>query len=509
MPAIPIHDTAVVDQPWDAGEQVDKINTPVTKPVGEGEWAWFDPNSPDEDHDGGYPDAKSGYRFPHHLVSADGTPGAAVKAACSGALGRLSASNIPDSDQGGVRAHVQHHLDAYARSQAAARAEAFAASVVNEPEPELEASASPMVVEPGIVSAGYSDLDLARSGSPLELLLGKPWAITRQAAVEVATRLALQAQGNFRGDEQLARLQAAQLATAKGPAPRAQAQDGSEIAVIPLRGTITPRGSLFSLIFGGGGGLQLFREQVRMAVADGNVSAIVLDIDSPGGIIDLVPEATAELLSYRGSKPITAVANTTTASAAYWIASAADKVVATPSAQVGSIGVFTIHEDISRAEQAMGITTTIVSAGQFKTEGNPYEPLSKAAQANLQAEVDDLYGMFTGQVAQGRGVSQAAVQAGYGRGRCLLADQAMKVGMIDQIATLEQVVAHMGGSVPADPPVQPGDLEDCDDGPEAKADDADAPKPVAETTSPDEGKDQRDVCAPPVNYLSRPSRDWL
>lgn len=399
------------------------------------------------------------------------------------------------------------------RAAAAARAEAFAASVVNEPAPTAEAAQH---IEAGIVSAGYSDLDLARSGTPLELILGKPWAITRQAAIEVATRLALQAQGNFRGDEQLARLQAAQIASAR-PQPRPVAQDGSEIAVIPLRGTITPRGSLFSLIFGGGGGLQLFREQFRMAVADGNVSAIVLDIDSPGGLIDLVPEATSEVLAARGVKPITAVANTTTASAAYWIASAADTVVATPSAQVGSIGVFTMHEDFSRAEAAMGIKTTIISAGQFKTEGNPYEPLSKAAQAALQDEVDELYGMFTAQVAEGRGVSQAAVQAGYGRGRCLLADAAMQVGMIDQIGTIEQTVARMGGTAP-DPATLPGDLEDCDedDGPEA-ADES--PKPedapsgsggtVAEKTSPEPGETQRDVCAPPVNYLSRPTRAWL
>lgn len=393
------------------------------------------------------------------------------------------------------------------RSAAAARAEAFAAAVVNEPEPDAVQGGN-QILEAGIVSAGYSDLDLARSGTPLELLLGKPWAITRPAAIEVATRLALQAQGNFRGDEQLARLQAAQIAAAR-PAVRPQAADGSEIAVIPLRGTITPRGSLFSLIFGGGGGLQLFREQFRMAVADGNVSAIVLDIDSPGGLIDLVPEATAEVLSARGVKPITAVANTTTASAAYWIASAADTVVATPSAQVGSIGVFTIHEDFSRAEQAMGIKTTIVSAGQFKTEGNPYEPLSKAAQAALQDEVDELYGMFTGQVAEGRGVSQAAVQAGYGRGRCLLADQAMQVGMIDQIGTIEQTVARMGGRA-SDPAPTAADLlddDDCDDG-DLEAEDQ-APTPVAEKTSPQAGDDQRDVCAPPVDYLSRPQKRWL
>ncbi len=376
------------------------------------------------------------------------------------------------------------------RAQSAIRAEEFAASVIDEP--EQAATQANATVEPGIVSSGYADIDYARAErAPLELLLGKPWAITRAGGIEVATRLALQAQGHFKADEQIARLQAA----ARQPAPRKQASDGSEIAVIPLRGTITPRGSLFSLLFGGGGGLQMFREQFRMAMADGNVSAIVLDIDSPGGIIDMVPETTAEILNARGSKPITAVANTTCASAAYWIASAADSVVATPSAQAGSIGVFTIHEDYSRMESAMGITTTIVSAGQFKTEGNPYEPLSKDARAALQAEVDELYGMFTAQVAQGRGVSQQAVKAGYGKGRCLLAAQAYKIGMVDRVETLEQTVARLGGltTQAMDPALQPGDLsndQDADDGPVAEA----------PTTSPTAGP--LDVSAPPVDYLS-------
>lgn len=490
MPAIPTHDTAVVDETWDAGAQVDKIKEPVAKTVGDDEFAWVE---------SGDSDKKDSWKFPHHLVSDDGTPGAAVKNALDNGLARLNQADIPEGDKAGVRTHLQHHLDAFNRKQAAARAEEFAAGVVNEPEPQahVEFAGSGLTInqygDHSSPTAGdYADIDYLRSEqAPLELLLGKPWAITRPAALEVATKLALQAQGKFRSDEQTARLQAA----ARQPAPRKQAADGSEIAIIPLRGTITPRGSLFSLIFGGGGGLQMFREQFRMAMADGNVSAIVLDIDSPGGIIDLVPETTAEILNARGQKPITAVCNTTCASAAYWIASAADTIVATPSAQAGSIGVFTIHEDYSRMENAMGITTTIVSAGEFKTEGNPYEPLSKAAQAALQAEVDALYGMFTGQVAQGRGVSQKAVQAGYGRGRCLLAAQAFQIGMVDRVETFEQTVARLGGltTQAKDPALQPADLsndQDADDGPVAEA----------EKISPMAGP--LSVSTPPVDYLS-------
>lgn len=489
MPAVPTHDTPVVDEPWDAGTQVDKIKTPVTGAIGKDEWAWYDPNSPDTDGDDGYPDAKSGWSFPHHLVSDGGTPGAAVKSALDNGLARLNQADIPDADRAGVRTHLQHHLDAFNRKQAAARAEQIAANIVNEPEPEAESA-----VTATAPFSTYSDLDYARSAaSHLELLLGKPWAIAPEAAIEVASRMALQAQGNFRSDEQLARMQAV---IAKPLVP-SKAADGTDVAVIPLRGTITPRGSLFSLLFGGGGGLELFVHQFRMAMADGNVSAIVLDIDSPGGVIDMVPETAAEILNARGSKPITAVANTTCASAAYWIAAAADTVIATPSAQVGSIGVFITHEDISRMVAAMGVSVSLVSAGKYKTEGNTFEPLSKAAQADLQAKVDGLYGIFTAQVAQGRGVSQATVQSGYGQGRCLLASQALNAGLVDGIETLEHVVARLGGTsrTPVDPPVQPGDLEDPPIGPEANAE-------PSSPTSPVKGAAALDVSAPPVDYLS-------
>lgn len=370
------------------------------------------------------------------------------------------------------------------RSEAAARAEAHAASIEAEALGETETidqwsigtSGVPLTVsttnqtvisEPpppvkGIVSAGYSDMDFFRAEqAPLEMILGKPWAITREAAIEAATRIAMLTNAGVSRDV-LAQAEAAlQRPTANRPT-----KDGGSVAVIPLRGTITPRGSLFSLMFGGGGGLQAFRAQFKDAVADGNVSAIVLDIDSPGGLIDLVTETASDVFKARGSKPIVAVANTCTASAAYWIASQADSIVSTPSGMVGSVGVFTIHEDYSKMEAMMGIKTTLISAGDHKTDGNPYQPLSKAALQSIQGEVDEIYDMFTAQIAEGRGVSQKVVQAGYGRGRCMLASEAFKVGMIDRVDTLEATIARLGGGA-SDPTPQPGDLLDAagdDDG---------------------------------------------
>jgi signal peptide peptidase SppA len=218
---------------------------------------------------------------------------------------------------------------------------------------------------------------------------------------------------------------------------------GGTVAMLPLTGIITPRGSLLSMLFGGGGGLQEFRDNFRAAVADPDVGAIVLDVDSPGGLVDLVPETAAEVFAARGAKPIVAVANTMAASAAYFIAAQADELVVTPSGDVGSIGVYMLHEDWSKFNEQVGIAPTYISAGKYKTEGNPDEPLSDEAEAIWQEDVDDLYAMFVEAVAQGRGVSAEAVRSGYGEGRTLLAERALAAGMVDRIATLEMVVGEL------------------------------------------------------------------
>jgi signal peptide peptidase SppA len=219
---------------------------------------------------------------------------------------------------------------------------------------------------------------------------------------------------------------------------------GGSVAVIPLCGIITPRGSWISRLFGGGeGGLQGFRASFREAMGSPDVGAIVIDVDSPGGVIDLVPETAAEIRDARGTKPIIAVANCTAASAAYWIASQADELVCTPSGDVGSIGVYMLHEDWSKFNEEIGVDPTFVSAGRYKTDGNPEEPLSESALADWQNAVDTLYAMFVNEVAAGRGVSADDVTANYGEGRMFFADAALEAGLVDRVDTLEAVIGGL------------------------------------------------------------------
>lgn len=239
---------------------------------------------------------------------------------------------------------------------------------------------------------------------------------------------------------------AEQLASASPKAARRSTgvRAGGAVAVLPLTGVITPRGSFLSMIFGSGcGGLQGFREDFRDAVASPDVGAIIIDIDSPGGLIDLVPETACEIREARGSKPIIAIANTTAASAAFWIAAQADELVVTPSGTVGSVGVYMVHEDWSGYNEKLGLDPTYISAGRYKTEGNPDEPLDEAAQADWQAEVDGLYETFVNEIATGRGCSAQDVLDNYGDGRTLRAAAALSAGMVDRVDTIEAVIASL------------------------------------------------------------------
>lgn len=215
---------------------------------------------------------------------------------------------------------------------------------------------------------------------------------------------------------------------------------GGAIAVIPIKGAIAP----YAADIGeceGGTACQDISMQLRAANADDSVGQILLFIDSPGGNVHGVMELANEIRT--SAKPVVAYAGYTAASAAYWLGTAASEFYVAPSGQVGSIGVYMVHQDVSKAMEAEGVVTKFISAGKFKVEGNPFEPLSEEAEANLQESVDGFYTTFVKAVAQGRNVSVDDVRNGMGQGRVLDAQAALKAGMVDGVATFDQVVASM------------------------------------------------------------------
>jgi signal peptide peptidase SppA len=188
---------------------------------------------------------------------------------------------------------------------------------------------------------------------------------------------------------------------------------------------------------------QQFASALRQALADDSVSQILIDIDSPGGSVYGVSELADEIASARAQKPVVAIANSLAASAAYWIGCSASEFYVTPGGEVGSIGVWQAHFDYSQAFVTKGIQPTLISAGKYKVEGNPYVPLDEEAQGFMQSRVDDYYATFTKAVARGRGVPIAQVCEGMGQGRVLGGDAAQAQGMIDGVATFDHVVRKM------------------------------------------------------------------
>ena len=235
-----------------------------------------------------------------------------------------------------------------------------------------------------------------------------------------------------------------------------QVNTGGGIAVLPLYGVVTQRGNMVDDVSGDGStSTQQFTASLRQALADDSVSQILIDIDSPGGSVYGVAELAEDILSARSQKPVIAIANSLAASAAYWIGCSASEFYVTPGGEVGSIGVWQAHQDYSRAMDEAGVKTTLISAGKFKVEGNPYTPLDEEAQAFMQSRVDDYYGAFTKAVARGRGVPISQVRDGMGQGRVLGADAALTHQMVDGVATLDDLISKMrrAGKAQAKPTV--------------------------------------------------------
>jgi signal peptide peptidase SppA len=256
------------------------------------------------------------------------------------------------------------------------------------------------------------------------------WAVLPEKLDEITAAIRSEAAG--------ARLLVPAAAT---PAARPSTGSGG-VAVIPLYGVITQRMNLISFLLGGTSTEQI-SGMLRKAIGDPQVSAVVLDVDSPGGSVFGLEELAAELRRAREQKPIVAVASGFMASGAYWVASGASEIVAAPGSMLGSIGIVALHVDQSAANEMEGLRPTIVHAGRYKTEGSPHAPLSDEGRAYMQQVVDDYYRMFVTAVAAGRGVSAETVRRDYGEGRMLVAGEAVRAGLADRVGTLDATIRRL------------------------------------------------------------------
>lgn len=217
---------------------------------------------------------------------------------------------------------------------------------------------------------------------------------------------------------------------------------GKITVVLPICGMIDERDS-WVMEFMGGTSLQSIREALDVCANEPRVSGVVFDIYSGGGSAYGVKEAADYIYSMRSRLNMVSVSHSVMASAAYYLGSGAHRIYATPSSVTGSIGVAWVHSDYSKMDAEAGITTTIFRIPETKMEGHPAEPLTDEAKQVMMKRCEQLYGMFTGDVAKYRGCTQQEVMDNYGKGRVLCADDAVKCGMIDRVSTFEDVVQQM------------------------------------------------------------------
>lgn len=269
-------------------------------------------------------------------------------------------------------------------------------------------------------------------------VLTSPWAIVPEKLLEIQNIYAT----HLRGEKIDLKAVEAQLGKPLQNDPK-RYENINGVGVVRIEGVLARRANLVMRMSGGTSTEQM-RAQFREAMNDREAESILMVIDSPGGTVDGTQEFAEEIFRARGKKPIKAVALGTVASAAYWIAAAADELyIASDTTVVGSIGVVATHVDVSRAEDHMGIKTTEITAGKFKRVASQYAPLSQEGRASMQEMVDDIYTAFVQDVAAFRKRPVDAVVSNMADGRIFLGSKAIAVGLADGFAMEQDVLSAM------------------------------------------------------------------
>lgn len=234
----------------------------------------------------------------------------------------------------------------------------------------------------------------------------------------------------------------------------------SKIAVLNLYGTIAQRMNLM-MSFSGGTSTQVFGAVFDEVIADPDVSTIVIRVNSPGGEVPGVEELSDKIFKARGEKKIIAHVDPMMASAATWIATAADEIIAAPSAlTIGSIGVMSVHYEGTKRHEDAGDTYTMIRSVPGKAEGTQYEELTAEYHKHLQERANAIHEKFVAAVARNRGVSIAKVEKDFGAGRTMMAEPALKSGLIDRIATFEDLLSELGARSTPDESESAGENDD-------------------------------------------------
>lgn len=281
-------------------------------------------------------------------------------------------------------------------------------------------------------------------------VIQSPWAITERMYRTICHVYAERVRGN--------RIDVAAIEADLGKPlnnDQRRYQLSGDVAVIPIEGVLGKKMNMLMQV-SGGSSTQIIAEDFRAALADPEVSSILLLIESPGGTVDGTQDLARLIYESRGEKPIIAFGEDMMASAAYWVGAAADRVyLANGTTNVGSIGVVTTHEDWSKYEEQIGVDVTEIYAGKYKRIVSEHEPLSDDGRQTLQAMVDYVYSVFVDDVARFRGKTPEQVLAEMADGRIFIGAQGVAAGLADGIMSLEQAVEEAHNAAQTTQPTNP------------------------------------------------------
>lgn len=207
--------------------------------------------------------------------------------------------------------------------------------------------------------------------------------------------------------------------------------------IIPVRGVLLHD---FPYQFGSyATGYTYIWKAIERGLADANVRGVALHIHSPGGEVAGCFELVDRIYDVRGQKPIRAFAHEYAYSAAYAIASVADSVTVSKTGGVGSIGVVTMHVDMSKAMDERGVKVTFIHRGKHKVDGNAYEALPDDVKARIQVRIDALGEVFESSVARNRGMDEETVR-GF-EALTFMPSEAVSNGLADDVGPLDDAIA--------------------------------------------------------------------
>ena len=203
----------------------------------------------------------------------------------------------------------------------------------------------------------------------------------------------------------------------------------SHVALINIKGVISSS--------------DFYTKNIRKYLKDENIHALLLKIESPGGVPGSAQAIFNELKTFKEKKPVVAMIENIGTSAAYYISAASDHIIANPSSLVGSIGVWlNLPPNIKGLADRWDIKFRNIKSGKYKTIASPFKDDSPDELAQLQSVSDDSYNQFVKDIAESRNLSLKN-KTEWADGKLLTGNQALKLKLIDQLGSVKDAIAKI------------------------------------------------------------------